>query len=194
MSMESRRIVAVGILSGVQQQTDNLRVPELRRQSQGSMTIFRACGIEQAARVFGAPQSSRHRQINACSPREQSVRGCELAMRAGHGVVGICPVAAKQIDQRYLDAAFARDASRRNQPQGLIERSPVILCARLQNHPGSLHDIRRQLPVPDGILRCKFEQRWILKVAAAFKSHTLMDQVRMRIQVSLEPIHVSGIQ
>jgi hypothetical protein len=115
-------------------------------------------------------------------------------VRPGHPAVGICSVVAEQIDQWYLDSAFAWYASRANQAECLIQRRPIILCARIQNQLGDFHDIRGQFPMPNRILCHKFQQRRILKVIAAFKYDVLMDQVRMRTQVSPEPFHVSRVQ
>lgn len=158
------------------------------------MTIFGTCGGQQSARVIDTPESRCHGQIKAGSPAKQSVNGFELAMYARHPTVGIRSVIAEQIDQRNLDSAFTRYAPSANQPECLTQNRPVVLCARVQNHLGNFHDIRGQFPVPNRILRYKFQQRRILKVVAACKNHTLVHEVRMRDQVSPKSPQVSGVQ
>jgi hypothetical protein len=84
------------------------------------MTVLGTRAGQQSARVLNAPERRCDGQINARTPAKQSGGGFELAMRAGHPAVGICSVVAQQIDQRYLDSAFARYASRANQVECLI--------------------------------------------------------------------------
>ena len=158
------------------------------------MTIFGSRVGQQWARVFNTPESRCDGQVNAGTSAEQSAHCFEFAVRAWHSTVGICSVIAEQIDQRYLDSGFARYAPRANQAERLIQHRPIILCARIQNQLGDFHDIRGQFPAPNRIFRDKFQQRRILKVIAAFKDNALMDQVRMRTQVSSEPFHISRIQ
>src|SRR5215469_7785396 len=180
MGMESGRIVPVRILSRIEQHMDDLRMPELCRQSQGSMTISGTRAGQQAARFFNEPKSRSDRQLNAGTSANESASRFELAMRAGHPTVGICSVITEQIYQRYLDSAFARYEPRANQAECLIQLRPIILGARIQNQLGDFHDIGGQLPMSNRILRHKFQQRRILKVIAAFKYDAFMDQVRMR--------------
>ena len=84
------------------------------------MTILGTRTGQQSARVLNTPESRCDGQINARTPTKQSGGGFELAVRAGHPAVGICSVVAEQIDQRYLDSAFARYASRANQAERLV--------------------------------------------------------------------------
>ena len=158
------------------------------------MTIFGARGGQQSARVIDTPQGRCDGQIKTGAPAKQSAGGFELAVRAGHTAVGICSVVAEQINQRYLDSAFTWYASRANQAECLIQRRLIILCARIQDQLGDFHDIRGQFPMPNRILRHKFQQGRILKVIAALKYDALMDQVRMGTQVSPESFHVSRIE
>ena len=63
--MASDRVVAVRIFTRIQQQSNDLNLPKLRRQGERQMTVVSVSVPKQPAEVVDLPQSGRDRQIDA---------------------------------------------------------------------------------------------------------------------------------
>ena len=192
--MASHRVVSVWIFARVKQQSNDLDVTKIRRQSERQMAILTAGARKQPTSILDAPQRRCHRQIDSSAAPDQSVHCLELAVQGRRlcSAVGIRAVIAQQIDQRKLRATFARHTSSRNEHQRLVPRG--LARASIENDLGDLNDVRRQSAMANRILRDEFQQRWIPKVVPALENDVLMHKIRMLIQVRAQTSYVTCIE
>jgi hypothetical protein len=64
VGMTSHRVVSVWIFARVKQQSNDLDMTKIRRQSERQMAVLTAGAGKQPTRFLDAPQSRCHRQIN----------------------------------------------------------------------------------------------------------------------------------
>ena len=75
VSMVAFEVVAVGVLAGVKQQPNNLRMPVLRGQRECAVARFGVRGPEQTSGVIHETQSGSGGQINVSPAFRQSLGG-----------------------------------------------------------------------------------------------------------------------
>jgi len=100
VGMASHRVVSIWIFARVKQQSDDLDMTRIRRQSKCQMAVLTAGSGKQPTGILDASEGRRHRQIDSSAALEQSVhrlqftvQGCRL-----YCAVGIRSVIAEEID------------------------------------------------------------------------------------------------
>ncbi len=193
MGVEPRRVVAVGILPGVEEQADDLRVAVLGREGEGLVPLLRRSGRECPSSFRETTGRGGNWEAQGGSTPEQHFRRREFAMRERrqHGAGRIGSRLAEQIDQRDLRPALPRHPAGGDQPESCIEGGTVGLRAGVEDDPRHLDDVGRQAAMADRVLGGEFEQRRVLEVVAPFEGGLLMDQAGMGFEVSPEPIRIA---
>jgi hypothetical protein len=79
--MASDWVVSIWILACVQQQSNNLNVTKIRRQTECQMAIFSSVARNQPASVLDVAQGRRDRQIDSGAAPNQAAHGLKLAMQ-----------------------------------------------------------------------------------------------------------------
>jgi hypothetical protein len=106
--------------------------------------------------------------------------------------VWVRSVIAKQVDQRELHAAFARNAAGTNQPECLIHSE--LFSTGIQNHIRHFNSIVRQPAMTNGIFRDEFQQRGIAKIIYFIECHTLVDELWMLLQIGAQSGCIADVE
>src|SRR5215471_6541952 len=81
MGMVAHRIVSIRILAGIQQQPNDLGMPELRSQRECAKPIVGARSCERATRILNASECRRDNQIDLSAIPKECLHRFELPMR-----------------------------------------------------------------------------------------------------------------
>src|SRR6266404_7732950 len=100
VGMASHRVVSVWIFARVKQQSNDLDMTKIRRQSECQMPVLTAGPRKESTCIVNAPQGRCHRQIDSSAARDQGAHGLELAVQSRrlYSAFGIRSVIAEKID------------------------------------------------------------------------------------------------
>jgi hypothetical protein len=98
--MASHRVVSIWIFARVKQQSDDLDMTRIRRQSKCQMAVLTAGDCKQPMGILDASDGRRHRQIDSSATLEQGVHCLEFTVQGCHlyCAVGIRSEIAQEID------------------------------------------------------------------------------------------------
>jgi len=100
MGMASHRVVSVWIFARVKQQSNDLDMTKIRRQSECQMAVLTAGAGKQPTGILDAPQGDCYRQIDSSATPDQGIHRFNFAVQRCYTDcnVGICSRIAKEID------------------------------------------------------------------------------------------------
>jgi hypothetical protein len=146
------------------------------------------------ARVVETGEGCGDWQVDWGATGDQGAQCVQFAVQRGgvRGGSGIGAVVTQEIDERELHVAFAWDASRGDEHEGVIFGG--LSGAGVENNAGDFDDVGRERAVANGIFRDKFEEGGIAEVVAAFEEDTLLGEMRMLMQMRTKSWGVAGIE
>ena len=81
VGMASHRVVSVWIFARVKQQSNDLDMTKIRRQSECQMPVLTAGLRKESTGILNAPQGRCHRQIDSSAAPDQGVHCLELTVQ-----------------------------------------------------------------------------------------------------------------
>ena len=194
--MGSRRVVPVGILTGIEQQPDDVGMAVLSREPKSQMALVVVSRGKGFARRLDLARRRRSDQVDTSATTDQCLDRLPFTVDESrpHGAIRTGTEVAQQVDERDLHAALARHAARTHETERHVHRSLIGASARLEDGASYLDDVRRQAVVTNRILRHELEQRRLAKVVAPFEHDVLLDQTGMLREVLAQAVGIAVIE